>query len=409
MIQGFLPSHPALVDALVLGFRAATALALLGLWTRSSLALAAALGLLLLPLAQVVGPTVHNHHLFWILLLLAATGREAAASWSLDRALGRSSRVAEADARARIALAASRMILGLVYFFPGFWKLRTSGLEWFEAETLTHLFHSKWFQFDFVPRVRIDHYPAILGFGGACVVLLELAFPLLMLTRRGRSTALVGGLTFHVLSAQFLGIRFAPLWLCYGVLVDWRAVDAWLRSERLGPASTPLRVRLTKLARAARRAPLAALIGILAGGGFWVQGMRGQGQAWPWACYPTFEWRVGPEQRDVIAIATSGEERVVYPKPDEARRRTQHEWGQVYRLLGIYGDGPGKLEEARCAYVALLVEQGHLPARTPLIELYEARRPTRPERWGEQPRVGRRLARCTPAGDRASPGKAAAD
>lgn len=391
-VEGHLPSEPAAIDALVLCFRAALVLSLVGLWTRWSLLGAALLGALLLPLAQLVGPTVHNHHLFWFLLLLATAGPSAGTRWSLDRVFGRA-KVERENARARVVIGCGRLLLGIVYFFPGYWKLATSGISWFEPDALIHLFHSKWYQFDFVPWWRIDHFPKLLAAGGAGVVLLELSFPALVFTRRGRSIALVGGLGFHVFSSQFLGIAFAPLWLCYGLLIDWQAVDAWLRSERLVRREAALGQRLGKALCALSNARTASVVGLLAIGGLLVQGVRGQGQAWPWACYPTFEWRVSGEQRDVLAVVTTPKRRLVYPTPRAARQRTQNEWGQVFRLLGAYAESPQRLEQARCAYAELLVRQGRLPSKWP-IDLYEVQRSTEPERWNDAPRVGQHLASC---------------
>lgn len=406
--SGLLDGSGALVEALVLGFRALLVLSLLGLGTRWSLALVAALGAVVLPLAQLVGPTVHNHHLFWFLCILASTGASAGATWSVDAWLGRrrAAPVVWSGAQARVAVAAARLILGLLYFFPGSWKMRTSGFDWFGAQALTQLFHSKWYQFDFVPWLRIDRYPELLSFGGASIVLLELSFPLLVLTQLGRTVALLGGLTFHVLSAQLLGIAFAPLWLCYGVLVDWRRVDAWLRSERLAQrasgilrtaAQTMRALTAGKLRRALGRAQLVGAVGALGAGGLLVQGLRGEQQGWPWACYPTFQWIVPDVQHDVLASVGSGEAASVYPRPEEARSRSQREWGQVYALLGGYGGDERALHEARCAYAELLVADGRLPRRMPgptPVELYEVLRPTAPERWNEPPRVRRLLDRC---------------
>jgi hypothetical protein len=200
----------------------------------------------------------------------------------------------------------------------------------------------------------------------------------------------LGGLTFHVLSAQLLGISFAPLWLCYGLLVDWNRVDAWLRSD-----SAPPQLPRTRLA-GWRRAPGVSAIGLVACAGFAIEGLRGQSQSWPWACYPTFQWIVPGEQRDVLA--TVSDPPATYPSPRQARRRSQREWGSMYRLLGAYGDSQASVAEARCAYARQLVEAGSLPrarAGSTEVTLIEVRRSTVPEHWNDAPAKGRTLTRCS--------------
>jgi len=392
-VSSVLPRDPALVDPLVWAFRLAVLLSLVGLGTEWSLLALSLLGAVLLPLAQAAGPTVHNHHLFWFLLLLTAAGSSSGAVWSLDAWRRREPWSTDQARRAKLAVAFGRALLGLVYFFPGYWKMKTSGLAWLSPAALTHLFHSKWYQLDLLPWLRPDRFPILLSAGAAGIVLLELSFPLLVLTARGRTLALIGGLSFHVVSAQLLGIAFAPLWLCYGLLVDWSRVDAWLRSEPAPPLARG-GVRLPAL----RQAPLVAGIGVLACGGFILQGLRGQGQGWPWACYPTFQWIVPAEQRDVLATTVGSDSPASYPSPGQARRRSQREWGLMYRLLGAYGDDPVTLAEARCAYAQRLVTEGHLPhahSGPTKVELAEVARPTAPERWDDPPTPRRVLARCS--------------
>lgn len=383
--------------SLVWAFRVSVVCVLFGVGTRMSLAVATVLGWLVLPLAQLVGPTVHNHHLLWFLTLLSFGPTPD--WWSVDRLLSpRGFPQVTRTKAAPLALLMARMLLACVYFFPGFWKLRESGLEWLAPQSLIQLFHLKWYEFGFVPAFRIDQVPGLLVAGGACVVLLELSFPLLVQSPRGRNLALLGGLGFHIFASQFLRISFAPLWLCYGILIDWDQVLAWLRDETwVAPPASMLGAWAL-----ARKAPLLTFVGVTLLLGTGIQGARGAIQAWPFACYPTFQWLAPAALADVVAVWAGQAPSEGFPSPAQARLRSQQEWGRVYRLVGSYGDPVDQLEAARGAYVRDLAERGLLGSRPEgapeAVELHLVRRPTDPTRWNEMPAVNVLLGRYLTSG-----------
>lgn len=397
----WVPLSPAWTLALVWAFRVLLVGALLGFQTQACLVGLSLLGIPLLAAAQLLGPTVHNMHLLWFLLLLAAA--PSGQVWSFDSLFRRrthddalvvlSAKDARLAPRAAQALLIARLLLACIYFFPGAWKVGANGLSWASPQRLIPLFHSKWYQFDFVPSLRVDEHPALLQWGGMAIMALELAFPLLVMTRLGRWTAFVSGLTFHVLSAQFLGIRFMPLWLCYGILIDWPQVLDWLhdRSSR-SPRELARQGWLERL-RSFRvqvaHLNLVSVLGAVLLTGAMVQGARGQMQSWPFACYPTFHGPVADTLPDVLLVVSTPAGNRAYPSPRQARLRSQAAWGRTWDLLGYYGTpvSPARLH----AYA-----QEHLARLDPTltnaqVTLYEVERSTRPSAWDSAPRVVRRL------------------
>lgn len=418
-LSHWIPLSASITMGLVWIFRALLLGALLGYRTRFCLAGLCLTGLPLLASAQLLGPTVHNMHLLWFLLLLAVS--PAGQMWSLDQYLrsrsaqGPSSHTAKTHRylvnQGKQTLLFARLLLACVYFFPGAWKLGSSGWSWASAERLIPLFHGKWYQFNFLPSLRVDEYPLVLQLGGVSIMLLELVFPLLVLSRTGRWIAFVSGLTFHVLSAQFLGIRFVPLWLCYGILIDWPWVLSWLQ-DRSDPNRERISPRLGHFERwrsfrlPGMRPTVALVLGVVLLLGAVIQGARGKMQSWPFACYPTFHHPIAEALPDVLlvvqavavddsalihssqaAVVVSGAER--FPSPQQARHRSQAAWGRAWDLLGYYGTPPtqARLE----AYAEEQLSRRSSYEQDVEITLYEVLRSTRPEQWDSEPPVVRDL------------------
>lgn len=400
LLGDWLPLSLPITTGLVWLFRLLLVGALLGFWTQFCLGALCVIGVPLLGSAQLLGPTVHNMHLLWFLLLLAVS--PAGQVWSVDRYLRQRSRLrspsrsthklSNLGARSASTLLFARLLLACVYFFPGAWKLGANGWSWAAPERLIPLFHGKWYQLDFVPGFRVDQHPLLLQLGGLSIMLLELAFPLLVLSVKGRWLALAFGLTFHVLSAQFLGIRFMPLWLCYGMLIDWPWVLAWLHDRQtssLGKVSVSSRLVECRRAFRARCRTVAFWLGMVLLGGAVVQGVRGQMQSWPFACYPTFHHRIADTLPDVLLVVRSLQGEVSLPSPEQARRRSQAAWGRTWDVLGYYGTPP-----TQARLVAYTQEQLRLSKIEPgnaLVTLYEVRRPIQPEQWDHAPHVVKQL------------------
>jgi uncharacterized membrane protein YphA (DoxX/SURF4 family) len=321
-----------------------TLLGLVGFRARVSLGLATLCALVLFALPHFSGGPRHSMHLVWFLAVLALAPSGAALRWPW---LNDEQRPAPGRALAvTLSLWALRALLAVSYFFPGWWKLREAGLAWALSDNLQHQLYWKWCQFGQTPSPRIDQYPALLEAGALGVMLFELAFPLLIvLGLRGRIAAAVLGLAFHWSAQRFMFLPFSSLWGCYVVLIDWRGWWQWLGD---GYATTH-RVPLAALIRSRRlRRPSPALVALALGslliaGGAFVQGARGVMHSYPFACYPTFQWRTGRSMPDLwISVEQGGQTRWLKDSPALGGQRPQPRWGMAWRAAGVYGDEPSR-------------------------------------------------------------------
>ena len=364
----------------------ASALAVVGLFTRPMLALSCCTGFYLFALHQVSGAVLHDMHLLWFAAVLAAGSAGEALSVDAWLASRRVLGPRQPRLRHALTLASIGTLLGVVYFFPGAWKLGASGLAWAWSDNLANQMHAKWLQYGVIPAPRVDRLPWLLHLGASLALLFELGF--LFLVQWGTRTRVVlalAGLAFHGAIQHFLLIRFSALWLCYVALIPWRS---WFSRERSrAPSVRWLRGRWPRMSVML----LLAMLVVLG-----ERGVRGQTQSFPFACYPTFHRRLGPELHDlrVLALDATGAAREVPIARDERGARTQAQWGTVWSLAGIYGV---PFERARLQrYFRAEYTRPHVRAvleGATEIRVELVLRPTAPEAWEQPPRILRELTR----------------
>jgi hypothetical protein len=346
-----LPINPLLarVAQIVTAFSALCAVA--GVMARPALVALAISSFYLFSIAQLTGFVWHDMHLLWFVALLAASPCDDVLAFDARRS---------SDAQGveyAVPLWCFRLLLSAIYFFPGVHKLLESGSAWALSDNLRNQLYYKWAQHGVVPEFRIDEYPRLLELGGMFVLAFELGFPLLVQLRRTRALAAALGVIFHLLSAWIFRIPFMSLWICYVALFDvrrpvrWledaamRARERWsfLRSEA-APAEDPPRDRRRELV-------LSLVVGGLLVTGAVVQGARGQMRSYPFACYPTFQWRAAAVMPDLglFVVERDRREREVVHARDAGGYRNQRRWAELWSLAGVYGPvPPGRLR----AYVS---------------------------------------------------------
>jgi hypothetical protein len=287
----------------------------------------------------------HDVHLLWLTALLAASPCDRALA--LDAVPGPRFSTGYAW-----PLLFARLLLGAVYFFPGVHKLARSGLAWALSDNLRDQLYWKWLEHGVVPSFRLDEHPFFLHTAGLFVLAFELLFPVLVVARRTRPYAALAGVAFHLCAQLFLLIPFASLWGCYVVCFDMERVVGWLRKQGASDAD----------GRLPRSLPITA--GALLLGGASLFGVRGQTQAFPFACYPTFEWMPGTLMPDlrISVVGADGGTSLLRHAVDADGKRSQRQWAMVWSLAGALPGGAAPSVARLRAYLRTLVATE--PART---------------------------------------------
>lgn len=371
-----LPISPAWADAAHWVLVGACAAAIVGALSRIAMTVVTLAGLYVFGMSQLSGSVTHDMHLLWFSALLAAS--PCGDALSVDRwiARRRGAPPAEPSSAYAVPLHAARLLLGVVYLFPGFWKLHTAGAAWIFSDNLRNQMYWKWYQMGWTPSVRIDRFPTLLHAGALAAVAFEISFFLLVLSPRLRPLAAAAGLAFHGFAQAFLLIPFSSLWGCYTVLIDWSALAREKRTHARSPQGTD------------RRAWPAAVIGAGLLMANVVQGARGAMQAWPFACYPTFQWTVGTRIPDLLleAVRPDGSRIVVPDGPSGGGHRTQQRWAMVWQVAGFYGSAPNE-QKLRAYWMLLRRDPRAQEATTEAVALrfYAARYSVIPEDLGSPP------------------------
>jgi hypothetical protein len=366
LFAAHLPISPTLATLAQVVTAFAALAAIVGVSARLALAVLAVSATYLYSIAQLAGWVWHDMHLLWFSALLAASPCADVLAFDAHRPL-------ETEGTEYAApIWAARLLLAAIYFFPGIHKLATSGLAWALSDNLRNQLWWKWAQHGVLPSFRVDQSPWLLHAGGLYVLAFELGFPLLVLFRRTRLVAAVLGVGFHLTSRMLFRIPFESLWLCYVVLVDPRPIFRRL--------PLPRSIRAPVLESSAAAPVLSAkIVGALLLAGAVVQGARGQMQSYPFACYPTFQWRAGTTMPDLVIanVDREGNESVLEHARGPHGYRSQRQWAELWSLAGV----TAPVEPARLvAYYHSVVKQ---PADR--VRFYRAQRSVAPEDRGRPP------------------------
>lgn len=319
-----LPISPGIVGAVRAALWVACGLGAVGLFARTSLAVATVCAGYVMLIPQLGGAVFHDHHLLWLGALLAASPCGDALSIDAWRARRRG---APRPSRGRAHGAAVRVawiLIGLVFLFPGIHKLAESGVAWIASDNLRNQMWWKWAQDPAIqPAWRIDRHPMLLRVLAFLTVAFELSFLPLVFWRRTRALAVGGALAFHAATDLFMGIGFSVLWTTYTMFVPWEALAG--------------RTSISKGARSERGvAPIAMVGGLLVLGASWF-GAIGAMHAYPFACYPTFQW-IPDDRMPAMAIEIERADGTrALLDPAVYREPGPRGWALEWSLVGVYG------------------------------------------------------------------------
>lgn len=218
---------------------AACAFGIVGLFSRTSCAVAALSGVYALMIGHLVPTCPHNHHLIWFAAILACSRcGDALSIDSLVRALqqarnGYCTRISRARCYA-IPLRMIWILFGVIYFFPGFWKATRGYSEWIAGHTLIKAIHFKWALYGgWVSPFRIDLVPMLCKLGQLATVSFELLFIAAIFFPISRRIAAGAGLFFHNATALVMRVTFVWLQTCYVALIDWHALARHYAKARI--------------------------------------------------------------------------------------------------------------------------------------------------------------------------------
>jgi hypothetical protein len=271
----------------------------LGILSGITVPFATILVLWLYALPHFDGKVDHGmHHLAWFAILLSFTRCSDTLSVnSLFRNVcqSRSPFHAPPDAtHYALPVRIMWLLIGQLYFFPGFWKFWNVGIDWGRSGNMANHLYDKWLEIGhFEPVIPIHEYPLLLTAMGIGTLLFEMLFFIAIFNKYARCGVIVVGIAFHVGTSLFMGIFFRDLLLCYLVFVPWtsiaRAVYLMFRRENRDEENTPANVSVVeKHGLADRRQLVIAVAGAVLLVGNTVFGFRHDMDGWPLCCHPTF-------------------------------------------------------------------------------------------------------------------------
>lgn len=395
LVAEWLPLTPELARTTRWVAFASSAFALLGVFTRASAAVATLSALYVLGVPQFFGKLIHYHHLVWFSALLALS--PCADALSVDALLARSrSGPPEAHRRYALPLRFAWVLIGLVYFFPGAWKLLVVGPAWAVSDNLKWMLYEKWLELGpgFRPLFALDQYPLVYRTAGIYVMAFELGFLPALFFPRVRPFAIAAGLAYHSITSVFLERGFQSLVLCYPVFVDWSALSTRLRGVRTGRGSAGVSLNVSDTSTAWSPGPIVKLgtglvaAAVLCGG----TGL----DTWPVAVYPRFSYRAGPtrSQPDVALVDADGHEQP-YDDTVLAGKFSSSRWMSLLRRVAKEQD-PGRRERLSAAIVEVMYRTSAPPEGTRQIRVYDVTLATDPAERATNPLQRALLYELTP-------------
>lgn len=292
-IMELIPLGSTMVNIIMPLFAISIVASLVGFKTRYSIGLFVLTSLVIFGIPDMFGKINHNHHIVWIgfILMLSPCGD----AFSID---SRSIKHA-ASVKYGMPFAIIWLMMGVIYFFPGFWKIWTSGLDWIFTDNVRNQMYWKWFEMnDWEPFFRFDQHALIYRCGGLFTVIFELFFIFLVVSDRYRKWAVAGGLLFHLGTWLSLNIFFVVLVLTYASFINW---DKLFKRAPIVDLTRPV-----KYPKLMRFGGLSLIMVLIVFGSLKIL-------SWPFTVYPLFDQMVGTELKTLQfdSVRPNGETSVI--------------------------------------------------------------------------------------------------
>lgn len=204
---------------------------LLGYFSRISSFLVLILGFYVLGVPQFYGKIDHCHHFLWFAAILAVSRcgdvlsiDAVIGAWKKGKYSGRFDSPEPSQMYA-LPLRFVWLLIGVIYLFPGLWKLHNPGFQWIFSDNLKYHLYSKWIELDhWRPIFRLDQYPILCQLGALWTVTFEVSFVVMIFFRKLRPPLALAGIIFHESARTFMRISFFHLYIFYTTLFDWASI-----------------------------------------------------------------------------------------------------------------------------------------------------------------------------------------
>jgi len=229
------PASTQMIQAMQIVWRAALAFSCIGLFTRISTVASFVLGFYLFGLPASFGRIHHQEHVLIFSFLIMAFSR-CGDAWSVD-ALIRKARAGTIPPPPVISgeytwpVRMIWVVIALTYFAAGVSKVRHSGFEWVASGNMSYFLMSQYYHVsDADPLTSLglvlargSVLPHLLAASG---VVLELALPIALFSRRSRWFLVPGAASMQFGIAMLMGPNFYQMIICQLLWVPWDRVVA---------------------------------------------------------------------------------------------------------------------------------------------------------------------------------------
>lgn len=166
------------------------------------------------------GKVAHHHFLWWFTCVLACS--RCSDAFALDPVLKRKGRLLEDSPIYGAPRRCSWLILGIFYFFAGYWKWMYGGIDWAISNNLVRYLVEYWHEYQWTPLILVHEVRILPNLFAAGSVIIELLFVFALFSQKLRNYWIAGGFFLHSGIAAFMGINFWNLQLCYAMFINWR-------------------------------------------------------------------------------------------------------------------------------------------------------------------------------------------
>ncbi len=362
--------------------------AFVGIYTRFMLLGAAFIGLFVLGIPQFYGKIDHYHNLWHLLLLLSFSP----SGYSLSIDCWRK-KIPQINLNKSIAfglpIRISMIIIGLVYFFPGFWKFAFSGFDWAFSDNLAFKLHSKWLEFGgWLPSLRVDRYPFLYKTAALSTLIIELGFIFGIFFKKTRLIFVVAAFSFHLSVYYLMRISFLTLMIIYIVFIDWDRIALFFKVK-----ADYLKEQKYQLSN--KFLPNIKRVGILLVAGNIITGFL-LINSWPFAVYPTFASIETGSVPSIIIQAKDIDDKIIYESIPLLDKDFISQFKYTGRLRGFLETilNKSEVDENQVnTLISISQKSNSMPKNAALIEVYEIRLDTNPDAISKVEKMGRFLFR----------------